>query len=184
MENSIKAGTLLISEPFLDGGFFDRSVVLICSHNNEGSFGLTLNKEGDFQLQELVESVYANNIPVWMGGPVETNTLHFLHSKPELIQESIHVSGNIYWGGDFEQAISSINTGLLNNTNILFFMGYSGWGSKQLEDEIKRGSWFISHTEDFNKIDPSDKELWKKSMVDLGGSFKDMANYPVDPRLN
>ena len=94
--------TLLIADPFLKDENFVRSVIYLCRHNHEGSFGLALNKLSDYFLNELISDLDFVNIPVYIGGPVGLDTIHFLHQLPELIPNSQPLDDDIFWGGDFD----------------------------------------------------------------------------------
>ncbi|MFL0684226.1 MAG: YqgE/AlgH family protein, partial [Algoriphagus aquaeductus] len=94
-------GNLLISEPFLQDENFVRSVVLLCEHNSEGSFGLVLNKPSILHLNELVEELAFLEAEVFVGGPVEQNTLHFIYFGEKVLEESIMIGDKLWWGGDF-----------------------------------------------------------------------------------
>jgi putative transcriptional regulator len=134
-------GTLLIAEPFLKDPNFMRTVVFLCDHQEEGSFGFVINKLFDHTLDELMNDLDELKLPVFYGGPMQMDTIHFLHQYPELIPGSYEVLDGIFWGGDFETAISLIRSGNINPEKIRFYIGYSGWGSGQLNDELKEKSW-------------------------------------------
>src|SRR6218665_3318782 len=92
---------ILIAEPFLGDPNFERSVVLLCEHNAEGSFGFVLNQESSLRLADVVEGVYAD-FPLYIGGPVEQNTLHFIHRLGDMVDNTVEIGNGIYWSGDFE----------------------------------------------------------------------------------
>jgi putative transcriptional regulator len=180
----IAPGILLISDPFLKDPNFVRSVVLVCEHHAEGSFGFVLNKLYDQQLGELVSDLEAFEFPLFYGGPVQMDTVHFLHKRPDLLDDGVEIIDGIYWGGQFEEAVSLIKSGDLTQNDIRFYLGYSGWGQGQLEDELRTKSWI---TRDGNKqlvFHQQAEQLWKDAMKSLGGEYAQMANYPIDPQLN
>lgn len=176
-------GCLLISEPHLPDNNFDRSVIYLCEHNEKGSFGLVLNKSSEFSLGELVPQI-DSSFNVGIGGPVENNTLHYLHRNSPMIDSSITLGDNIKWGGDFTQIIDWIKSDGLEE-DILFFVGYSGWSEGQLQEEIERNSWIVfpDATEQL-VFDTRRNNLWKAVLKEMGGRFSVFANYPSDPRLN
>ncbi|HEX3023718.1 MAG TPA: YqgE/AlgH family protein, partial [Chitinophagaceae bacterium] len=94
----LATGVLLISDPFLKDPNFLRTVVVLCDHQYEGSFGFVLNKLYEQKIGELVPDLEGIDFPVYYGGPVQTNTLHFLHQRPELIDGGVLVTDNVYWG--------------------------------------------------------------------------------------
>ena len=178
-------GDLLISEPFLADPNFSRTVVLLCEHNEEGSFGFVINKPAEVKLNELLEDAGTRNDDIYVGGPVQQNTLQFIHKNDDLIEGGVEVLDGLYWGGNFEQMMAMMDSNVLSQDDIKFFVGYSGWGAGQLKGELEMNSWIISRNVDTEQIFNSDVEsLWKEVLNMMGGKFKIVANFPVDPRLN
>jgi putative transcriptional regulator len=180
-----KAGDLLISEPFLQDENFVRSVVLICEHSEEGSFGLVINKPSILKLGELVEELSFLDKEVFVGGPVEQNTLHFIYFGDKLLEGSIPLGNNLWWGGDFEALQEKLKLGEFDAESVRFFLGYSGWGSGQLKEELSESTWIIcTQNLDAENLEFTPEELWKNLLKNMGGEYKVIANYPLDPRLN
>lgn len=185
-KNQIKPekGRLLISEPFLPDPNFERTVVLLCEHNDDGSFGFVLNKPSILKVNEVMEDIKNIGEPVFVGGPVQQDTLHFIHRKT-MIDNSSQILEGIHWGGSFESLMFLTDTGQLSAENIRFFLGYSGWAPGQLLTELEEDSWIVCDyvTEELLfETDP--KLMWKKALDNMGGRFSVYSNYPVDPRLN
>lgn len=180
-----KAGQLLISEPLLSDSFFSRAVILLIDHNEaEGSIGIILNKKLDISFDKLVKDVPFFDTSVYFGGPVETSNIYFLHSLGDLIPNSNFVSEGLYWGGDIEVVNSLIANKIINKNNIRFFLGYSGWSSNQLTEELKTNSWAVVKypTSDIFNIDPS--EMWSKMVNLLGENYSFWNKMPIDPNQN
>jgi putative transcriptional regulator len=178
-------GDLLISEPFLNDPNFSRTVILLCEHNEEGSFGFVINKQANVKLNELISEAGDREDDIYIGGPVQQNTLQFIHRSDGLIEGSVEVQEGIYWGGDFQQMLAMIDGNLIKKEDIKFFVGYSGWGAGQLKGELELNSWIISRNVQIEQIFNTDVEsLWKEVLNTMGGKFKIVANFPVDPRLN
>jgi len=182
--NDLAAGTLLISDPFLKDPNFLRTVVLLCEHQFEGSFGFVLNKLYDQNIGELMEDLEDINFPVYFGGPVQVDTLHFLHHCPDLIDGGILVTDNTYWGGNFETVTALLKQNRLKQSDIRFYIGYSGWGQGQLEDELKTKSWITTTGTTKLIFHRNVNMIWKDALKDLGGEYEQMVNYPIDPQLN
>ncbi|MDH4058810.1 MAG: YqgE/AlgH family protein [Cyclobacteriaceae bacterium] len=177
-------GRILVSEPYLPDPNFERTIILLCEHNVEGSFGFVLNKPSMANIGDVMEGLADFDAPVLVGGPVQQDTLHYLHRCAE-IENAIHVIDNIYWGGDFDNVKFLISTGQLSNSDIKFFLGYSGWSGGQLEAELEEDSWIVSDKFDHNLIfDTTPKEMWKKALEIMGGRFSIYSKYPQDPRMN
>ncbi|WP_298709139.1 YqgE/AlgH family protein [Chitinophaga sp.] len=177
-------GILLIADPFLKDPNFARTVVLLCEHQEEGSFGFVVNRPFDHKLDELIPAVLTPNIPVFFGGPVQLDTIHFIHQLPDLIEGGFEVFPGLYWGGDFATVVELINRGELDLQKIKFFIGYSGWTSGQLEGELNEKSWILSGINPPLLFNGNEDEIWKQSLQKLGNNFAMMANFPIDPSLN
>ena len=184
-ENNIQKGHLLIAEPSIIGDVsFNRSVVLLADHSNEGSIGFILNKPLSYTLTELIPEIDAS-FKIYNGGPVEQDNLYFIHTIPDLIPDSIEIANGIYWGGDFETTKNLINQGAIERDKIRFFLGYSGWSALQLEEELETNSWIIQQNDsrkDLLKIPSID--FWKKRIIALGGEYAIWSNAPENPILN
>lgn len=177
-------GDILCSEPFLMDQEFSRSVILICEHNEEGSFGLILNKKLDIEIHSIIEDIPETQIPIHIGGPVEQNQLFYLHQDTE-IRDSIGVNSELFLGGDYNQLKEKINNKSLYATNMRFFIGYSGWEKGQLQREVDELSWVvIKHVDASLIFDNKPEELWKKLISLQGGKYKHMSEYPANPSLN
>ncbi len=180
----IITGNLLIADPFLRDPNFMRSVVFICEHKDEGSFGFVLNRKYDHILGELITGLEASDFPVYHGGPVQVDTIHFLHQCPHLIPGGVSVTDQICWGGDFETVVGLIKANSLTKRDIRFFIGYSGWGAGQLEEEMKTKSWITGQGTRKIIFPANVDNTWKDALKQLGGEYTQMVNYPIDPQLN
>ena len=178
-------GDLLLSEPFLADTNFERSVVLICEHTDEGALGFVLNKPSLLTLADVVEEAAGFDPLLYTGGPVQQNTLHFVHRTPSLRPGADRLSDDLYWGGDFEQLLSLINTRQLNATDVRFFAGYSGWAPGQLASELAEDAWIVYEQATSEQVfDVPPDHLWREVLRTMGGKYRMFSNYPTDPRLN
>ncbi len=181
----VDKGVLLISEPFLPDPNFERTVVLICDHNDQGSVGFVLNRYADIKLADVVDEFAGVEASLFVGGPVEQNTMHFLHKISHELEGCLPLSEGVAWGGDFEKLKFLVNTKQVNLLEVRFFLGYSGWAPGQLEKEIEENSWIVYKPDSLMEIwDMEVNDLWRKILKKMGGKFKMMSNYPIDPRLN
>jgi len=180
-----KKGDLLLSEPFLADPNFERSVILLCEHNEEGSFGFVLNKQAEFELSDALEELQDFHETLHLGGPVQNNTLHYLHRIHPPLADSESVNNEVFWGGDFEELLSLINTRQLTTSDVKFFVGYSGWGPGQLESELSEKTWIVyQHASAELIFDIPIDKLWQEVLRSMGGKYRMFSNYPIDPRLN
>ena len=176
--------TLLIADPFLKDPNFMRTVVFMCRHSDEGSFGFVLNKAVEQTLDQLITGLDGTEVPVYYGGPVQTNTVHYIHQYPDLIPGCYKISDEIYWGGDFETVKTLLNSNKIENDKIKFFVGYSGWEKGQLAEELAEKSWLTATTTRNLVFNTAPEDVWKESLKHLGGEYEMLINYPIDPQLN
>lgn len=180
----IQKGLLLIAEPFLKDENFQRSVVLLCQQDDDGSFGIQLNKKIDIDISYFLEELADYNLPVFDGGPVGKDHIHFLHQHPELIKGGEHLIEEIYWGGDYEAAVQHVKKGNINTNQIKFYLGYSGWGKNQLRKEMKHHSWLLTEATNELVFNTDHEMIWSNAIKRLGDDYKPMINYPLDPSFN
>lgn len=178
-------GILLIAEPFLKDPNFMRTVVLLCRHEEtEGSFGFVLNKLFHQKLDELIPELEGFDLPVYEGGPVQMDTLHYIHQYPDLLPESVKITEDVYWGGDFETLKTLLEAELIDIAKIRFFLGYSGWDSAQLKGEMDEKSWITVEANRTLIFETTPKDIWRASLLQLGGKYEIMIHFPTDPQLN
>ena len=178
------SGILLISDPFLKDPNFMRTVVFLCDHQDQGSFGFVLNRKYENTIDELIPELEGHKIPLFYGGPVQMDTIHFLHQYSEEIPGGQEVMKGIFWGGDFDKVVDMIKNNEIDENKIRFFIGYSGWSDGQLKNELDEKSWLTVKATRKLVFHHDYKELWKDSLKQLGGDYEIMINFPIDPQLN
>lgn len=177
-------GKLLISEPFMSDSYFKRAVVLLSEHDEKGSVGFILNKLTDVMLNQAVEDFPDFNVPLYFGGPVETDMLFYIHTLGERLKDSREIISGIYWGGDYEQLKFLVDTKQVSKHEVRFYAGYSGWMPKQLDTEMKEKSWMVGETNlDFTFYEDA-LTLWSKVLRSMGSEYAMLANFPENPNLN
>ncbi len=180
-----ESGSLLISEPFLSDDYFSRSVIYLCDHNEEGSFGFVLNKYIETNLTESIKGFPTIDFKVSLGGPVDTSNLYYIHNFGDALPNALPVGKEISIGGNFEDMKTMITQIPGRAKNIRFFIGYSGWTKGQLEEELKEKSWIVLNNVPASVILNTENEaLWKDLMERLGGKFKLMSRFPINPSDN
>lgn len=182
---AVQSGMLLLAPPALEEPTFRRSVVLLCEHNAAGSFGLVLNRPLDIEGGEVMDELMGYAEPLGLGGPVQPNTLHYLHRFNEAdVPGAIGVTDGVFWGGRFEAVQALVERGLATARELRFFLGYAGWSPGQLQAELEAGGW-ISAWADAQAVFPDDPAtLWRTSLRRMGGEYALLANFPDDPRMN
>ena len=176
-------GVLLIAPPMMRDPNFWRAVLLLCEHGPEGSFGLILNRPLTLALSEVINDLEGDDM-ISLGGPVQQNTLHFLHRHGELVTEAIPIIDGIHWGGDFDAIKTIVQTEMASPQDLRFFLGYAGWSPSQLEEEIDVGGWFLAHAADVLVFPEEPQNLWRTVLRRMGGDYALLANFPDDPRMN
>jgi putative transcriptional regulator len=177
-------GKILISEPFLPDTFFNRSVVYLTDHNPKGSVGFILNKKLDIRICDAVTGFEGWEEYLNMGGPVAPDTLHYLHNLGHLIPKSVHVEGDLCWGGDIDTIQEMIRSGSVRSDQIRFFLGYSGWSAGQLERELKENSWVIAKVRSNTIMDSRGTDSWKSLLRSFKNKYRVWADFPESPDMN
>ena len=182
---SAAAGRLLISEPFMPDPNFKRSVIILTEYSEAGAMGFILNHQTEHLLGDILPDVSYSEIPVYMGGPVAANTLHYIHRCPEKISDGIEIADGIFWGGDFDKIRELITNYQLTESEIKFFTGYSGWTPDQLDNELREDAWIVTEKFDADTIfGNGETNLWKDVVISMGQRYAHIANFPENPMLN
>lgn len=181
MKMTYLEGQLLLAMPGMSDPRFDRSVIYICSHGEEGAMGLIINSPTeniDFPgLLDQLEVKYnpdlllRNDIPgkeviLHNGGPVEIGRGFILHSADYVQESTLIVSETVALTATMD-ILSSIAEGH-GPENFLVALGYTGWGKGQLEEEINRNSWLNIEADDELLFHTDMDLLWPRAMAKLG----------------
>ena len=175
-------GQLLIAGPGLVDPNFWRTVVLIVEHSEEGALGLVLNRPSETTVGEAVtelESLLDVDDPLYVGGPVQPSALIVLAQFEQpgeaalIAFEDIGVLAN----GTPENADVAVRRGRA-------FVGHSGWGPGQLDDELERGDWILEPAQREDAFTVSPLDLWETVLTRKGGSYALVARMPPDPSVN
>jgi len=180
----IQSGRILIADPFLKDPNFLRTVIFLCEHKGEGSFGFVINRKLDYVIGDLMTELEGCNFPVFYGGPVQQNTIHFLHRCPGLITGGEKITDEIFWGGEFEEMVALLQKNQLSLNDIRLFLGYSGWGESQLENEMNENTWLTTYSSSQLVFADDINTIWRNAVKQLGGKYEQLINYPIDPQLN
>lgn len=183
--HKVDKGSILLAEPFMLDPNFRRAVILITEHTiDDGSIGFVLNKPIKMKINDLIQDFPEIDSRVYIGGPVANETLHYIHDVGDILDDSIEISKGIYWSGDFEKLKFLIKSELIQPHNIRFFLGYSGWSSGQLMDELEYGSWVIAEMDPNYILKKRSRRLWNFVMKNKGGQFTVIAEMPDSLMLN
>lgn len=178
-------GSVLLSEPFLADDFFSRAVIFLCDHHDDGSFGFVLNKFVDNRISDFIKEFPDVTSKVSLGGPVDTSNLFYIHDLGESIPNSIPTSRGLYIGGDFKALTHLLAANPEKAGQVRFFIGYSGWDKGQLSKELDQKSWIVlNNIEKAQILNTEDEDIWRHTMEELGGKFKVMSQFPLNPSDN
>jgi putative transcriptional regulator len=177
-------GKILISEPLLADNYFKRAVVLLAEHNDDGSFGIIMNKPIDNKFNEIVSDFPDFGGRLFLGGPVSNSSLFFIHTLGEQVDNSLKIMDGLYWGGDIESVRELMTLKQIDANQIRFCIGYSGWSSHQLEEELERNSWLVSGLPADTLMNTDPDKLWEYALRKLGNDYSYWENFPTDPNLN
>lgn len=180
-----KSSSLLVSEPFMLDPNFKRSVVLLTEYSDETTIGYVLNQRSDYVIKDVLPDCGECDFPVYIGGPVGTDTLHFIHRCNDRLNSGTEIAEGVFWGGNFETLKVLINNGEINEDEIKFFVGYSGWGEGQLENELEQNSWLVNNS--YNQavlFVHNEENLWREVLISLGPKYAHIANFPENPMWN
>jgi putative transcriptional regulator len=178
------SGQLLVSEPFLADPNFRKTVVLLCEHEAQGSVGFIINRLLDVDTDEIIPGLLNVNFPIYYGGPVEQNTLHFIHKAGLLIDESFPIGDDIFWGGNIDQINILLESGKATEQDFKFFIGYSGWGEGQLEAEIDQKAWWLTNLIKEEAFNENIEDIWPNTVRTMGKDFAYLADAPEDYNWN
>lgn len=176
-----RKGRVLISDPFSKDDYFGRSVVYMCDHNSEGTFGFVLTNYLDIDLSEVAKNFPDVGANISIGGPVQTENIFFIHTLGDQLPGSIEVDDGIYIGGDYDLLTQQLNDGTADASKVRFFLGYSGWDPGQLEEEINRNNWIVAPVLNPQEImDTSVTDVWQKFMKREGKKYDILSRAPID----
>ncbi len=181
----IKKGQLLVFRPLQPDPYFERTVIFLCNSTPKEGLGLILNRPTKMTLNEVISGEKVPpGIPIYFGGPVAQNQLFYVHNKGDLIVGSEKIVDSYSWHGDFRQVLDGLNSKSISQYDIRFFVGYTGWKTKQLENEVKRKYWSILTTPNQSLLRISSEEMWTQQMERLGGNLSVFGNFPSEPCMN
>ena len=180
---NLKKGYLLVAQPLLIDSYFNRSVILICDHNKNGTIGLQVNKPLKSNLKSIISKTLIDQ-KAFLGGPVDKN-IFFLHKKNFSTDESIKINNDLFFSKNIDYIENLILNKKIQENQFKLFIGYSGWNSGQLEEELNENSWIVIPKFDINIIFSKDyKNIWKKVLNNSNKIHKMFSNYRINPRLN
>lgn len=180
-------GDLMIAQPFLDDKEFKHAVVILTAQDADRTFtGFVMNKKLTLKLSDIVEITHPEcDMPIYKGGPVSTDHLFYIHNLHDIIPGGVRITDDLYFGGNFEQIVSYINSGFDFNGRLRFFLGYSGWGCVQLNEEIHENFWAINSEFDQSTLfNEGGDSYWHRQVRRLGQEVRSWRYHPLNPQNN
>ena len=177
-------GDVLISEPFMNDFYFRRSVILLIDHNEEGSLGVIFNKRLTIPFNEIVQGFPEFNADVYLGGPVETDRIFFIHTVGEMIPDSHLISNGLYWSGNISVLKSMIKMDLIKPYEVRFYVGYAGWDGGQLRNELKANTWVVGRFTAKQLLRTMPGKMWSDFVKQIGKRYTLWDKFPVNPSDN
>ena len=177
-------GDVLIAEPFMDDFYFRRSVILLVDHNEEGSLGVIFNKRLTIPFNEIVQGFPEFKADVYLGGPVETDRIFFIHTIGEMIPDSYKIANGLYWSGNVNALKAMINMKLIKPHEVRFYVGYAGWDSGQLHEELKANTWIVGKFSAKQLLTTMPGKMWSSFVRLMGKRYMMWDKFPVNPSNN
>ena len=194
------AGHFLVADLDLTDPPFHRSVILVVDHNDEGAFGLVVNRPLGLTAAQIVQNPEEvveyperrGKIPLYGGGPVETQAVFCLHSGLPTTWRS-PAAQEVRPGLFFEPSFPALQPYVSGRAPelppddvpvIRLYLGYAGWGGGQLENELAHGSWQVIEGRASLVFQTPPQDIWKKAMEIKGGFWGIVAQTGIKPSLN
>ena len=177
-------GKLLVAAPSLIDPNFHRTVVMVCEHDDDGAFGVVLNRPSEAEVVEYLPA-WRDQLSepgvVFVGGPVQPETAIGL-AEPAAGRGPPDVWTRIT--GPIGLLDLSAGPDALAVDRLRVFSGYAGWSARQLDAEIASGDWFVVESGPGDCFSEEPDELWRAVLRRQSGSLAMVATFPPDPRLN
>jgi putative transcriptional regulator len=175
----LETGALLLAEPFADEKAFKRSAIVIADHSEtDGTVGFIINKPIRMPVSAVVKGLSDFKGDIYFGGPVQTDTLHYIYRKGDLVKGSIHIKNGLFWGGDFDEIRFCLKNELIMPNEIRFMIGYTGWEMGQLDGEMDAGCWWsVEHDDSYIFNTPAD-DVWRTALALEGEHLEVIAQMP------
>jgi putative transcriptional regulator len=161
---------LLLSMPQMQDPNFSKTVVLLCDYGPEGAFGLVLNRPTEMPASAMVRLdppiVRGNDLPLWIGGPVEPQRGWILHSEEPAAAEFKHIRDGLYLSASQDLLREVLQAQPAPRARVL--AGYAGWGPGQLDDELAASAWLMGEVDLDIVFDTTPGEMWESAIRRLG----------------
>ena len=179
-------GKFLIATPELRDPNFCEGVVFMCDHNDQGAFGLLINRKAKFKTKPVFEGLqgqdWISNHDLYVGGPVHTNHVLILYRLTHPTKQDNCIVDNI--------ALASSPTDLIHlhddekdAGHLRLFLGCAGWGKNQLEAEIDSGAWLVKPSVSDMIFSANPKRIWRQNLARIGGRYQILSRMPDEDEI-
>jgi putative transcriptional regulator len=186
MTPALAKGMFLVATPALRDPNFRQTVVLLCEHGPEGALGVVVNRPTAMSISEALPQMpvlEGQRHLLFSGGPVQPNHVLILYRMVQEPTGSHHVFDGVYLGGDMK-AVEEVLAKPAGAETFRAYMGYSGWGPGQLENEMKTGAWILLPADPQVVFEKDPATVWQDILKSLGEPYTFYADMPLDPGLN
>lgn len=166
-------GHLLVAMPQMEDPRFERTVIYMCAHNDEGAMGLVINKPFEamtfpdlLEQLEIEKGAKTQQIRVHFGGPVESGRGFVLHSDDYMRDGTLKVDKGFALTATVD-ILKAISTGE-GPQRVLFALGYAGWSAGQLEQEIAANGWLVTPASSSIVFQPNLDEIYTQALAATG----------------
>ncbi len=186
-DKSYGKGSLLVANPVLPDPNFSRTVVLLCNHDDQGSFGLVINRAAQLEASEVFSHIrfldtYRGKI--YVGGPVSPSMVFFLCRSSQEVPELDTICEGVHLGTCLD-VLETVYPRIENpEGNIRFYLGYSGWSGGQLAGEMEQRSWLVQNAKDRFVFSKMEDQIWPEVVHSLGEKYHYLTKAPVNPQWN
>ncbi len=170
-DRSLAAGRFLIASRRLQGPLFAESVILLLEYSANGALGLVINRQTSALLGDLLPEaarLSERRDRVYIGGPVEPGIMTFLIRSDTGVPGAFPVIGGVYATGS-AKVLRRLIRSAVSTDNFRAFIGYSGWGPGQLDDEFSRGDWHVGAARAQVVFDDAPGDLWQRTVLEFEG---------------
>jgi putative transcriptional regulator len=180
-------GHFLIANPVLPDPNFSRTVILLCNHDEQGSFGLVINRSAPISAKEIFSEtgvIGSSSEKIYLGGPVSPAQVFYLCYSKSPLHELDAICDEVYLGMSWELLDNLMTRVEKPEKNIRFYMGYSGWGSGQLVEEMDRLSWLTCEAKSEFIFQKNEEGIWANAVKSMGTDYEYLIKAPANPQWN
>jgi putative transcriptional regulator len=157
-------GKLLVARKNAPDPAFAETVVLLVRYENDGSLGLILNRRTKIPIARALDGLSGagqRTEPIYLGGPVQADTVFALLRTNKMPEGPSHVTGKIYLVTE-KAHLQKVLRPATAASDLRVYLGYCGWDKEQLENEVKADAWSIVADNAEAAFDPDPDSLWSR----------------------